>query len=147
MSFRSLCRVRVTGAAAVVAFAGVIALGASPVHAKNEFEDGFKDEAGRIAAHAAAGAAVAVFGGIIHGPPGHGYRHHGPPHGYRGYGYYRRPKVVYHYHEHYYPAPCGVRYYYDDDDDDDGGYYHRGYERYERYERGGHEHAGHEWDD
>ncbi len=41
-----------------------------PANAKNEFEDGFKSELGRIAAHQAAGLGRGILGQVIHG--GHG---------------------------------------------------------------------------
>ncbi len=140
------------------AAASLIVLGAGSAAAKNEFEHGFKDEAGRIAAHAAVGAGFAVLGGLLHGPayyPVGGHGHHRPPYGH-AYGYwggpvaYGPPPVVHHYHEHHHyrhghhGRGCNARH------DDDHGYYaprRERYESYERYERGGYGHARYGWED
>jgi hypothetical protein len=125
--------------------AALILLGAGPARAGGDhFENGFKDEAGRIAAHAAYGVGAAVLAGLVYGPPGAYYRPYGPPPGYYGYGYGYPPVVEHHHYHHrrhhhghgHYGGPCEVRY---------GGPHGGGYERYERWERG-YEHAGYDDD-
>jgi hypothetical protein len=84
-------------------------MSASPAEAKDEFEDGFKDELGRIAAHEAVGVGRQVLASVLLGgpyvaspapyrEPAHGY-------GYSGdYGYDPQPygRTVVHRHDHYY---------------------------------------------
>lgn len=87
----------------------LVLMGTSPAEAKNEFEDGFKDELGRIAAHEAVGAGRQILAGILVGgpwvaapapyrEPAYGYDHSGD------YGYGPEPygRTVVHRHDHYY---------------------------------------------
>jgi hypothetical protein len=90
----------------VIACAAALLVAAAPASAKDEFEDGFKDELGRIAAHEAVGAGRAMLGYILLGHPGHyGNNGHHDPYPY-GRGYHERvvyyPVEVHHYHHHYY---------------------------------------------
>jgi hypothetical protein len=128
---------------AVGLVAAAFLMGAAPARAGGDhFENGFKDEAGRIAAHAAYAVGGAVLAGLVYGP-GYG-RPYGPPVGY-GYGYgYPYPAPVqivehHHYHHkikhHHHHGPCDAHY---------GG--PARYERYERWERG-YEHAEYRYDD
>lgn len=55
-----------TAAAALVAGMGIVFLSA-PAEAKDEFEDGFKSELGRIAAHRAVYAGGQILGAVIYG--------------------------------------------------------------------------------
>ncbi len=129
--------------------AAFLLLGAAPAQAGgDQFENGFKDEAGRIAAHAAYGVGAAVLAGLVYGPPAGYYRPYGPPPGYAyGYAYPAPPPVQVYEHHHYYhrakrhhghghyDGPCDVQY----------GDRRGSYERYERWERG-YEHAGYDDD-
>jgi hypothetical protein len=122
-------------------------LSASPAEAKDEFEDGFKDELGRIAAHEAVGVGRQVLAGfLLAGPqvaapapyraPVYGYGHSGD------YGYDPRPygRTVVHRHDHYYQP---VRY-------DHGhrghgwGHRHGHHKHYKHHKR--HHHGGHDCD-
>jgi hypothetical protein len=135
----------VKGWIAASAAAGLIALGAGPAQAKDEFEHAFKYESGRIAANIAAGAGLAVLGGLIYGPgyypypPRPAYVPVAPPPPAYGYAYYGAPV--------YYPGP----YYYEGY----GHHHHHGcghsgghgyYGRHYRSRGHGHGHGGH-WDD
>lgn len=133
---------------AASAAAGVIALGAGPAQAKDEFEHAFKYESGRIAANIAAGAGLAVLGGLVYGPgyypypPRPAYVPVAPPPPAYGYGYYGAP--VY-----YYPAPYYYGHHHHHEGCGHGGGYGYGY-----YGGGhGHKHRGHgrghgrHWDD
>ena len=105
---------------------------ASPARAGDEFEDAFKYELGRIAAHEAVGLGRGILAQLIlGGPGGHGHHHAypGPRYRYpdpyygdyrgRGYGYgygddhrYRKHKRRHHHHHHHHRHR-----YYDECDD------------------------------
>jgi hypothetical protein len=104
---------------------------AGPAAAKDEFEDGFKDELGRIAAHEAVGAGRAALGYILLGHPGYGDHRHDPyPY---GYGYNERvvyyPSEVHHHHYYY------------------GKKHHRGHHHRHHGHHGHHGYRGHDCDD
>ena len=52
---------------------GLLVLAPSPAHAGDEFEDGFKDELGRIAAHEAFGVGRHILADVFLGHGGHYY--------------------------------------------------------------------------
>ena len=87
----SSIKCRSWGWVVALAAAALIAGVAAPAQAKDEFEDAFKYELGRIAAHEAVYAGKHIVGTLLHV----GHRHHGG-HGYQGcsYGY------GYHYRHH-----------------------------------------------
>ena len=101
-------------AAAVAITALALAL-PTVASAGDEFEDGFKDELGRISAHEAVGVGRLILGHILHGGHSrHAYPRHDPPHrptyhpryrdrhhGYYDYGRPRYDRYVYHEHHHY----------------------------------------------
>jgi hypothetical protein len=117
-----------------IAGAALLVLAAGPAQAGGDhFERGFKDEAGRIAAHAAYGVGAAVLAGIVYGPGAYG-RGYGPAY---GYAYPAPVQVVEHHHyyhrkHHHHGHHCDVHH---------GGPGYGKYERYERWERG-YDHAG-----
>jgi hypothetical protein len=122
----------VKGWIAASAAVGLIALGAGPAQAKDEFEHAFKYESGRIAANIAAGAGLAVLGGLMYGPgyypypypPRPAYVPVAPPPPVYGYAYYGAPV--------YYPGP----YYY-------GGHGH--HDHHGCGHHGGHGYSGHHY--
>ena len=92
-------------------------MSASPAEAKDEFEDGFKDELGRIAAHEAVVVGRQVLAGILIGGPQVAapapYREPSYGYGYSGdYGYDPQPygRTVVHRHDHYYYQPVHYSY-------------------------------------
>lgn len=88
----------------------LVLMGSSPAAAKNEFENGFKDELGRVAAHEAVGAGRQILAGVLFGggprvaapapyrEPAYRYDDSGD------YGYDPEPygRTVVHRHDHYY---------------------------------------------
>jgi hypothetical protein len=93
-------------------------LGASPASAGDEFEDGFKDELGRIAAHEAVGAGRQILATILLGAPPRVVAAPAPyPVAPPPVAYYPPPpppmydRVVYHRHDHYYHPPVAQVYY------------------------------------
>ena len=96
----------------VLAGAGLALAWPSEAGAKDEFEDGFKDELGRLSAHGAFGVGRHILGEILFGYPGyerhavHTYhpryrnRRRGYYDDYRG-GYHRRPYYRRHRHHHH----------------------------------------------
>ncbi len=134
---------------ACAAAAGMIVLGSGSADAKDEFEHAFKYEAGRIAANVAAGAGLAVLGGLVYGPGYHPphpvYAPYPPPPAY-GYGYYGAPAGYY-----YYPPPHYQEHHHDHHGrgcNGHGGHGYRG--RGNHYQRGGYghgRHGRHGWDD
>jgi hypothetical protein len=104
-------------------------LGAPPASAGDEFEDGFKDELGRIAAHEAVRGGRQILANILFGGPPAVVAAPAPP----------PPAVAYYPAEPYYPAPVYHEHHH---------YYHYpaygyapGYYEYGRpYGRGGHHH-------
>jgi hypothetical protein len=123
------------GLAVAALAAGVALLSAGPAQARNDFQNGFEDQLGRIAAHGAVSLGLHVLaGGGYYGPPPP-FRYYPPGYAY-GYAYrYPVRHVVRHKyaHRHQHGWNCG----HDDDrwDDDDDG---RGRGRGHRY---------HRWDD
>ena len=76
-------------------------LGAPEVRAGDEFEDGFKDELGRLAAHEAVVVGRGVLAGILLGHPGYYPAPAYPTH--RPHYYYDDYPRHHHYHHYYYP--------------------------------------------
>lgn len=89
------------GIAAAGVVAGLLLLAPSAATAKDEFEDAFKYELGRIAAHEAVGLGRAVLGAIIYGPPVRAPVTYTYPYPY-GYGHPYPSVYEYHEHHHYY---------------------------------------------
>jgi hypothetical protein len=91
---------RLTRGLMVVSVAvGLLLLSAPAAQAKDEFEDAFKYELGRIAAHEAVRGGRIILAEILLG----GY----PPYPYSYYDYEPGPSYYeYHYHEHHY-GDCG----------------------------------------
>ena len=126
-----------TAALALIAGMG-IALVAAPAEAKDEFEDGFKSELGRIAAHKAVYAGRYILGAVIYGDPyAHAdHREYERHHRYdddHHHDRYRHHWSRVHYRKHYYKHRDyrhGRRHkhYYDHDphQDDHGWHYHGG---------------------
>jgi len=116
--------------------AAVTLLSAGPARARNDFQNGFEDQLGRIAAYGAVnlGLHVLAGGGYYGPPPPLRYYPPGYAHGYA----YRYPvrHVVRHKYVHGHKHGSNRGHHYDrwDDDDDDG----RGRGRGHRYDR---------WDD
>jgi hypothetical protein len=104
-------------------------LGAAPAQAGDEFEDGFKDELGRIAAHEAVRGGRQILASFLLGggpqPVAAPYREPAPAYYPESYGYAPEPygQVSYHRHDHYHHYPTPVVY----------------------YDRGGHWDGGHGW--
>jgi hypothetical protein len=114
-------------------------MGAEPARAGDEFEDGFKDELGRIAAHEAVRGGRQILAGILLGgayapaaPQPVGYYEPAPP------PVYSYPQVIYNEyrqdHHHYYPV---ARHY-------DGHGHHGGdhHWRHKKHNRGHRHHGG-----
>lgn len=129
-SYRPIRKWGIGGVAALAAAVAMIAAG--PAQARNEFENGFEDQLGRIAAVGAVNLGLHVLtGGAYYGPPPVAYY---PPPPVYNYGYSRpypvRHVVVHKYkHKHKHGRSCGHRGHgYDrwDDDDDDYGWRGRG---------------------
>lgn len=120
-------------------------LGASPARAGGEFERGFKNELGRIAAHEAVTLGTQILGEfvypirVIHRPyryaGRHGHRHH------RHHLHHRRHRHFYRGGDPYVSSHGYVRrhVYYEQIEPCDT----NGYERYERYEQ--RDHGGYEY--
>jgi hypothetical protein len=114
--------------AALIVLAAGLAL-APVTYAGDDFERGFKNELGRIAAHEAVGVGQQILGALLlprYGQPyGHagyhryGYGRYGPPYGWMARRHYWGP-----------PPPCGGSYW-------ERVEYREGCCYYERYERGG----------
>jgi len=104
-----LNRMRMQMGMGITGLALVVLIAASPATAKNEFENGFKDELGRVAAHEAVGAGRQILAGILiggpwvapapHREPAYGYDHPGAAYRYTPEPYGR---TVVHRHDHYY---------------------------------------------
>jgi hypothetical protein len=117
-------------------------LGAAPAQAGDEFEDGFKDELGRIAAHEAVRGGRQILASILLGGPQPvaapaAYHEPAPAYYPESYGYAPQPygQVSYHQHDHYHYYPAPVVYYDRGDHWDRGhGWKHKGH----RHHRGCH---------
>lgn len=127
--------IRKWGIGVVAALAAAVAVvAAGPAQARNEFENGFEDQLGRIAAVGAVNVGLAVLtGGAYYGPPPVAYY---PPPPVYSYGYsrpYPVRHVVVHKYKHKHGRSCGHSYYrgrgWDDDD----------------YGRRGHGYYGRDW--
>ena len=112
------------------ALAAAWLLAPASAEAKNEFEDAFKYELGRIAAHEAAGAGRSLLGSILFGHHGHGH-HGGQRRGGHGYGGYD-DRYDYRYERYEY----GDRYYDDDHEYRDERRHHRKHRRHHRRHHG-----------
>jgi len=91
---------------AALSAAGLLLAPAPEARAGDEFEDGFKDELGRLAAHEAVGIGRGVLAQILLGGPGYyaeGPYYRTPPPRYYHEGPYYRPYEVWHYG--YAPGP------------------------------------------
>jgi hypothetical protein len=137
----------VKGWIAASAAAGAIALAAGPARASEEFERAFKYESGRIAANIAAGAGLAVLGGLVYGPgyypypPRPAYVPVAPPPPAYGYAYYAVPAPVYYPGPYYYGGHYGHHHHHGCGHGGGHGYYGRGHRKHH-----GHGHGG-DWDD
>jgi hypothetical protein len=80
--------------------AAAVCLLAWPAHAKNEFEDAFKYELGRIAAHEAVHVGKQILGVVIFGSPPHSHYPY-PDDVYRHHDKYRHKHHRKHYKRHY----------------------------------------------
>jgi hypothetical protein len=121
-------------------------LGAEPARAGDEFEDGFKDELGRIAAHEAVRggrqilASILLGGGPVAAPVAYPAEPVYPqaypePYPVEPYG-----RAVYHQHDHYHHYPVAHGYYgRDDDSDSDSDHRHW---RHKRHYKRHHHHGG-----
>lgn len=103
--------------------------------AGDEFEDGFKDELGRIAAHEAVGAGRQILATILLGAPPRVVAAPAPyPVAPPPVAYYPPPpppaydRVVYHRHDHYYHPPVAHVYY-----DEPGWGHRRWHKRHHRH--------------
>jgi hypothetical protein len=104
---RTLCAATLT----VIAIAlGSVALTASPAQARDEFQNGFEDQIGRMLAFEAYRVGRVVLGGgfpyaTYRGGYDDDYGYYGRPREERHYYYerprYRRPKHIHHHHHHY----------------------------------------------
>ena len=130
-----------------LAAAALVAGVAAPAQAKDEFEDAFKYELGRIAAHQTVYAGTHILGTVLggghrhHRGCGHGYAYGDPGHhqdyGHYGHGYYRR-----HYRNHYrnHGHHRGWRYRHGSHHGDRHGYYSHGRRVHHRGHHGGDRH-------
>jgi hypothetical protein len=104
----SMQRPRMFCAAALTAVAvaiGSVAFTAAPAQARDEFENGFEDQIGRLLAFEAYRVGrVVLGGGVPYGPYDYDYGYHTPPRVERHYYYerprYHRPRHVHHSHRH-----------------------------------------------
>jgi hypothetical protein len=87
-----------------IAIAAVCLL-AWPAHAKDEFEDAFKYELGRIAAHEAVHVGKQILGVVIFGSPGHGHYTY-PDYGYGHPDRHRHKHHRKHYKRHSHAGCC-----------------------------------------
>jgi hypothetical protein len=116
-------QIRTRGIQIAAALAAAVALfAAGPAQARNEFQNGFEDQLGRIAAVGAVNLGLHVLsGGAYYGPPAVAYY---PPPAYYGYGprHVVKHHVVEHrvVHKHKHGRSCGHHYrhgrWHDDDD-------------------------------
>jgi hypothetical protein len=111
-SSRFSARSRRLGLAGGVLAAGLVLATASGAQAKDEFEDGFKIELGRIAAHEAVHAGKHILGGVFHDHGDHGgyqggYGYPAYGHGYGHGGNHYRHHRGHHWKHHRHHRGCG----------------------------------------
>jgi hypothetical protein len=126
--------------AAAVLLGGLALLGASSAQAGDDFERGFKNELGRIAAHEAVSLGTSLLGGLFY--PVSGPHRTYSDYGYRVYRNHERHKHRRHFRHH----PKRHRHHVHHQGHHRGSCGYPSYERYESYKRdgyGGYEHYEH----